>query len=65
MSNKKPKVQNQSTKGDTVIAALPFACQDEKAAVEFIEKQRWGDKPFCPLCGGFEVYQMKDSKTAV
>src|SRR6266513_1945852 len=59
----KRKVQNESTKGDTVIAALPFACQDEKAAVEFIEKQRWGDKPFCPLCGVFNVYQMKDSKT--
>jgi transposase-like protein len=63
MGQAKPKVQNQSTKGDTVIAALPFACQDEKAAVEFIEKQRWGDKPFCPLCGVFNVYQMKDSKT--
>src|SRR5438552_11072110 len=63
MSTKKPKVQNQSTKGDTVIAALPFACQDEKAAVEFIEKQRWGSKPVCPLCGGVLPYQMKDSKT--
>ena len=37
------KVQNQSTKADTVIAALPLACAYEAAAVEFMEMQRWGD----------------------
>jgi transposase-like protein len=63
MRHAKPKVQNLSTKGDPVIEALPLACQDEKAAVEFMEKQRWGDKPFCPLCGGIQPYQMHDSKT--
>lgn len=31
--------------------------------MEFMEKQRWGDKPYCPRCGDFDVYQMKDSKT--
>lgn len=59
----KTKVQNRSTKNDAVIAALPAACSDEKAAVEFIEKQRWGDHPACPRCGDMNVYQMLDSKT--
>ena len=64
MSTKKRKVQNESTKGDPVITDLPAACADERLAVEFMEKQRWGDKPYCPRCGDFDVYQMKNSKTA-
>lgn len=28
---------------------------DEAAAVAFMEKWRWGDKPRCPRCGGAEV----------
>src|SRR6185312_8970293 len=63
MKTKRPLVQNQSTKNDPIISALPKACQDEKAAVEFMEKQRWGDYPACPRCGDLAVYQMKDSKT--
>src|SRR5579885_2936198 len=59
----KRKVQNESTKNDPVIAELPIACADEKAAVEFMEQQRWGDKAYFPRCGDFDVYQMKDSKT--
>jgi transposase-like protein len=61
--NLKRKVQNQSTKGDPVITDLPAACADERLAVEFMEKQRWGDKPYCPRCGDHDVYQMKDAKT--
>lgn len=57
------KVQNSSTKNDDVIGELPLACADEKAAVEFMEKQRWDDAPCCPTCGDMSVYQMKDSKT--
>jgi transposase-like protein len=57
------KVQNRSTKGDTTLQALPKACSDEKAAVEFMELQRWGDSPACPCCGSVDVYQMQDSKT--
>jgi transposase-like protein len=57
------KVQNRSTKDDPVIMALPAACSDEKAAVEFMEAQRWGDHPACPRCGDLDVYQMKDAKT--
>ena len=63
MDTKKRKVQNESTKGDPVITELPAACAHERLAVEFMEKQRWGDKPYCPRCGDFDVYQMKDSKT--
>jgi len=57
------KVQNKSTKNDPVIQELPLACANEKAAVEFLEKQRWGDHPACPSCGDMDVYQMHDSKT--
>ena len=63
MISMKTKVQNTTTKNDPVIAALPLACSDEKAAVEFMEKQRWGAHPACPRCGDLSVYQMKDSKT--
>jgi transposase-like protein len=58
------KVQNQSTKGDPVLQELPLACADETAAVEFLEKQRWGDHPCCPSCGDLNVYKMmKDEQT--
>ena len=57
------KVQNRSTKNDPVLEALPLACGDERAAVEFMENQRWGDHPACPRCGDMAVYQMKDSTT--
>jgi transposase-like protein len=43
-----------------VIAALPLACSNEQAAVEFLEAKRWGDCPCCPLCGSVSVYQMKN-----
>ncbi len=56
------KVQNESTKNDPVIEALPAACADETLAVEFMEKQRWGEHPACPFCGSEAVYKMMDSK---
>ena len=49
-------VQNRSTKNDPVLVELPLACADERAAVEFMEKQRWGDFPACPRCGDMAVY---------
>lgn len=61
--DKNTKVQNRSTKDDPVLTALPKACSDEAAAVEFMERQRWGDHPACPRCGDLDVYQMKDAKT--
>jgi transposase-like protein len=46
-----------------VIEAIPLACSNELAAVEFIEGQRWGKTPACVHCGSLEVYKMMDSKT--
>ena len=60
---RKNLVQNRSTKGDTITQAVPLACADEKAAVEFMEFQRWEGRPGCPKCGDVAVYQMADSKT--
>ncbi len=45
------------------VAALPAACSDERAAVEFVERQRWGDTPACPRCGDTDVYQIRDRAT--
>ena len=48
----------------SIVARLPNACRDERAAVEFMEEQRWGLEPFCPHCGTVgECYQMRDRKT--
>ena len=46
-----------------VIENIPLACSDELTAVEFLEKQRWGNDPACVKCGSVEVYKMKDAKT--
>jgi len=46
-----------------VIEQIPLACSDEIAAVEFLEKQRWGNSPCCVLCGSVDVYTLKDRKT--
>lgn len=43
-----------------VVRLLPRACTDEVAAVEFLEKQRWGDSPACPRCGDTDVRQLRD-----
>lgn len=40
------------------IEALPAACVNETAAVEFFEAQRWGALPCCVHCGSVEVYKM-------
>lgn len=37
---------------------IPLACADERAAVEFLEEQRWGDMPNCPRCGDTDVRMM-------
>lgn len=46
-----------------VVAELPRACSDEAAAVDFMERQRWGSEPQCPRCESRRVHQMKDRKT--
>lgn len=45
---------------DPVLQEIPKACQDETLAVEFLEKQRWGDTPACPRCGDTDVAKMTD-----
>ena len=47
-------------KASEIIEAVPKACQDETAAVEFFEARRWGDTPCCPHCGDINVYKMTD-----
>jgi len=46
-----------------VIRNIPLACSDELTAVEFFEKQRWGDEPVCVHCGSIKVYKMIDALT--
>ncbi len=43
-----------------LLAQIPEACRHELAAVEFVERQRWGESPACPRCGDTSVYQMQD-----
>ena len=35
---------------------------NEEAAIAFAEAQRWGDAPWCPLCGLETVYRVKSGK---
>lgn len=41
----------------------PWACTEEAVAVEFLEKQRWGNSPCCPHCGSANVVKLLDDKT--
>lgn len=41
-----------------ILNALRAATLNERAAVEFLEHQRWGDAPACPRCGDADVYKM-------
>ena len=62
MASKGQKTRVASDKSE-IVANIPLACADERAAVEFLEDQRWGDCPACARCGNTDVYQMKDAKT--
>jgi len=42
-----------------VFKHLPKACSDKTAAVEFFERQRWGNSPACLHCWSSNVYKMK------
>lgn len=46
-----------------VVAEIPLACSDELAAVELLERLRWGNHPGCVHCGSVSVYKMVDAKT--
>jgi transposase-like protein len=58
------KGQGKPSEGKSeIVKALPGACTDEAAAVEFLEQQRWCGVPACPHCGDTDVYQMRDART--
>ena len=40
------------------LLAIRLACVNEDAAVEYMERQRWGDHPKCAYCGAENVYRM-------
>jgi len=46
-----------------IIDAIPIACSDELAAVEFFEWRRWGNTPCCVHCGSVDVHKMVDFRT--
>lgn len=52
---KRPELEKSA-----VIRGMPLVCGSEPLAVEFFEKQRWGDSPKCPHCQASDVYQMND-----
>src|SRR5437867_3861746 len=35
----------------------------ELAAVEFLERARWGDPPCCVRCGSVDVFKLRDRKS--
>lgn len=59
----KPKTRKKQGKvgqaASDAVKAIPRACADELAAIEFLEAQRWPDHPECPHCCSEDVYQMK------
>src|SRR5947209_3692279 len=59
----KSDYRQHSLSKSAVVRAIPIACSDESAAVEFLEKQRWGDTPGCVYCGSVNAYKMLDAKT--
>ena len=60
---KKAKKDRHNLSKAAVIEEIPLACSVELAAVEFFERQRWGNTPACVHCGSVEVYKMTDAAT--
>ena len=62
---KREKVPHKKVATDksAIVTAIPFACANERAAVEFMELQRWEGEAPCPRCGDMNVYQMQDRQT--
>jgi len=58
MARNQGKVGEQKS---AILRAIPAACKDESAAVEFIEQLRWNGEPACPRCGVVTVAQMKSA----
>ena len=58
MAKRKPQLDQHE-----LIEELPVACASELAAVEFLERKRWGDSPCCAECGSVDVYKMMDKQS--
>ncbi len=52
MSHKAP---GKSHRTGLKLAQLFHLFPDDQAAQKWFEKQRWGDEPYCPHCGSFNV----------
>ncbi len=52
------KSSHPELKKSEVIEQIPLACADENAAVAFMEAQRWGEHPECPVCASRDVYKL-------
>lgn len=57
------KMSDHKFSKSDLVTAIPVACSNETAAVEFFEIQRWGDTPCCVHCGSVNVYKMMDRAT--
>jgi len=58
MDNRSMNEKHPELGKSDIVKHLPKACGDEKAAVEFFERQRWGNSPLCPHCQSADVYKM-------
>lgn len=58
MNRKRPELAKSE-----LIAALPLACSNEQAAVEFLEARRWPTGAKCPECESSSVYQLRKKET--
>jgi transposase-like protein len=56
------KISHPGEAKSEVLKAIPEACVNETVAVEFLEKQRWGDTPTCPHCGSTFVVKVMDAE---
>jgi transposase-like protein len=61
--DKSMKTDAHKLSKSNVVEDMPLACSNELAAVEFFERQRWGNTPACVKCGSVNVYKMRDAKT--
>lgn len=65
LGSMKRQISHPGEAESPILRDIPKACTDEAAAVEFLEKQRWGDTPKCPHCDSSEVVKMmNEDRTA-
>ena len=58
MDNRSMNEKHPELGKSDIVKHLPKACGDEKAAVEFFERQRWGNSPVCLHCQCANVSKM-------